>query len=297
MRLGISLASAHGTTPGADAVAWTLARARAAADAGLTSLTVGDHHATGPFTYLQNVPVLGRLLAEWDDRPAGCLFLVPLWNPVLMAEQIGTLASIAAGPFVVQTGLGDRRQVEAMGLEIPHRGRRLEETIVAVQALLAGEEVDGVRIGPLPPRPVEWWLGATSDAALERAARLGTGWYADPGVDIEVSQRQMATYVAACERHGRSPGTMALRKDVFVSEDPARATEVGDALMAAGYRGGQPRGAVAYGGVDDVVEQLRPFAELGFTDIIVRTMTGVGQDEAVRSIELCGEVAARLSDA
>ena len=70
---------------------WMVERARAAADAGLDSLFVGDHHNV-PVPYYQNVPILGRLLAEWDDRPAGALFLLPLWHPVLLAEQIGTLA-------------------------------------------------------------------------------------------------------------------------------------------------------------------------------------------------------------
>ena len=50
--------------------------------------------------------MLGRLLAEWGGAPAGCLFLLPLWHPVLVAEQIGTLASIAPGPFIMQCGLG-----------------------------------------------------------------------------------------------------------------------------------------------------------------------------------------------
>ena len=54
-------------------------RARAADDARLDSLFVGDHHATGPGAYYQNTPMLGRLLAEWGDRPAGALFLLPLF--------------------------------------------------------------------------------------------------------------------------------------------------------------------------------------------------------------------------
>ncbi len=80
-------------------------RARAAADAGLDSLFVGDHHNV-PVPYYQNVPIMGRLLAEWDDRPAGVLFLLPLWHPVLVAEQIGTLAAIARGPFILQCAVG-----------------------------------------------------------------------------------------------------------------------------------------------------------------------------------------------
>ncbi|MDZ7675898.1 MAG: LLM class flavin-dependent oxidoreductase [Acidimicrobiales bacterium] len=295
MRLGISLCSAHPGGSGVEATAWVLERARAAASTGLSCLTIGDHHSTGPVPYVQNVPMLGRLLAEWDERPAGCLFLVPAWNPVLMAEQIGTLASIADGPFIVQTGLGGRDQVDAMGLDVPHRGHRLEETIRTVQALLAGEEVGGARIAPTPPREVEWWIGAHAETALDRAARLGTGWYADAGIDAEVARTQMDQYLDACERHGREPGTLAIRKDVFVGDDGAAATTTGDGLIEAGYRGGQPRGAVAYGDVEQVSEQLATFADLGFTDVIIRTMMGIPQPDAVRSIELCGRVAELLA--
>ncbi len=295
MKVGISLGSAHFADPGSDAARWVLDRGRAAARAGLDCLTIGDHHATGPMPYVQNVPMLGRLLAEWDERPAGLLFLVPAWNPVLMAEQIGTLASIAEGPFIVQTGLGGRDQIDAMGIEVPHRGRRLEENLVKVQALVAGEEVDGVHIAPLPPRKVEWWIGAHSADALDRAARLGTGWYADAGIDRDVGLDQRDTYLEACERHGKAPGRMPIRKDVFISDDADRARRFGDEAIERGYRGGQPRGAVAYGGVDDVAEQLAVFGELGFSDVIIRTMMGVPQDEAVRSIELAGDVARALA--
>jgi alkanesulfonate monooxygenase SsuD/methylene tetrahydromethanopterin reductase-like flavin-dependent oxidoreductase (luciferase family) len=63
--------------------------------------------------------MLGRLLAEWGGAPAGCLFLLPLWNPVLVAEQIGTLASIAQGPFIMQCGLGyGEAQFAAMGANL-----------------------------------------------------------------------------------------------------------------------------------------------------------------------------------
>jgi hypothetical protein len=71
-------------------------RAAAAHRAGLDSLFVGDQHVS-PTPYYQNTPMLGRLLAEWGGSPAGCLFLLPLWHPVLVAEQIGTLAANRSG--------------------------------------------------------------------------------------------------------------------------------------------------------------------------------------------------------
>lgn len=301
MRIGISLASAHPEASNGEAAGWVIERAQAAARAGLSTLSLGDHHATGPVPYVQNVPMLGRLLAEWDDRAAGCLFLVPAWNPVLMAEQIGTLASIAAGPFIVQTGLGDQRQLDAMGLDMPHRGARLEACLHVVQALLRGEQVDdedlgirGAAVAPRPPREVEWWIGARTAPALDRAARLGDAWYADAAVDPDTAREQMASYLTACERHGRQPGRTAVRKDVFIGDDDGEATRVGQTLIDAGYRGMWPRESVAFGDPGHVAEQLAVYGDMGFTDVIIRTMAAVPQSGAVRSIDLAGEVARLL---
>lgn len=58
---------------------WMVERARAAHDAGLDSLFVGDHHVT-PIPYYQNTAILARALAEWGERPAGALYLLPLWH-------------------------------------------------------------------------------------------------------------------------------------------------------------------------------------------------------------------------
>ena len=109
MNIGVSLTSAYSLEDPRTGARMMVERAAAARQAGLDSLFVGDHHAT-PHPYYQNVPMMGRLLAEWSDRPAGCLFLLPLWNPVLVAEQVGTLAAIAQGRFIVQVGL-DRKSV------------------------------------------------------------------------------------------------------------------------------------------------------------------------------------------
>lgn len=308
MRVGISIGTSFSTRGpdghrgGPRAV---LSQVQAADRAGLDTLTLGDHHSTGPAGYVQNVPMLGRMLAEWTGRPTGCLFLVPLWHPVLMAEQIGTLAAMSSGPFIVQTGLGaGEEQFRAMGVDIRQRAARLEEGIRVVQALLGGEAVDsdlfavkGARIAPLPPEGIEWWIGGGVPQAIDRAARIGDCWYGNADLTAGTAAPAIETYREACARHGRQPTRIPIRKDVFIADDRAAAERVGNALVAAGYRGFD-RGAVAYGDPDSVAEQLSVFEALGFTDIVIRTMgplpPEVGADGASRSVELAGEVRARL---
>jgi alkanesulfonate monooxygenase SsuD/methylene tetrahydromethanopterin reductase-like flavin-dependent oxidoreductase (luciferase family) len=296
MRVGISISS---TYPGDDhriGPAAVVAEARAAAEAGLDTLTMGDHHSSGPMSYVQNVPMIGRVLAEWDARPAGCLFLVPLWHPVLMAEQIGTLAAIAEGPFIVQAAMGGGgAQFAAMGVPLSGRRRRLEAGVSLARALLAGETEDcaewgvsGARIAPLPQRGVEWWIGADAPPAVARAASLGDCWYANASLTPEHAETLLAVYREACARVGRTPTRLPIRKDVFVAESAREAEAHGDALLAAGYRGFE-RSAVAYGDPAAVAEQLAPFADLGFTDVVIRTMPAP-PDAAVRSVLLAGEV-------
>ncbi|MEO0492183.1 MAG: LLM class flavin-dependent oxidoreductase [Actinomycetota bacterium] len=300
MKLGVSLASVHVVDDHAEGARWLIERARVCAEAGLDLLSMGDQHNV-PVPYYQNVPMMGRLMAEWPtDRPVGALFLLPLWHPVLVAEQIGTLATMSGVPFVIQTGIGGGEGTfAAMGKKLNRRAKDLDESIRLIKALLAGETVDserfgiaGAHISPRPPVGVEWWIGAGASVALDRAAREGDCWYGNADLTPEMGAAQLAMYHDACDRHGRTPRA-AVRKDVIVLEDAERARRLGDDLIAAGYRG-MTREGVAYGGVDDVVEQLAVFDEIGFDEITVRCMS-ISQADAVETLTLCGEVRSALA--
>src|SRR6202162_5627808 len=146
MRGGISLTSNHpGVTDPRQGARWMIERAAAARRASLDSLFIGDQHVS-PTPYYQNTPMLGRRLAEGGEAPAGCLFLLPLWHPVLVAEQIGTLAAIAEGPFIMQCGLGwGEDRFAAMGVNFKTRPSAFEEALEIVRRLLAGETVSSSR--------------------------------------------------------------------------------------------------------------------------------------------------------
>lgn len=283
MRIGISISSTHAD----NGPALMIERARSAHGAGLSSLSIGDHHHMA-VPYAQNTPMLGRLLAEWPDRPAGCLFLVPLWHPLIMAEHIGTLAATHGDTFIVQTGIGrGAEQFAALGADLGTRGRNLEAKVDAVKRLLAGETVSAPelhmeqgRVGLLPTGAVEWWIAGGVDVAVQRAARIGDAWYATAGATVETLTPAMATYRDA--GGGRAIG----RIDALVLDDGDRARAMAGELIDEGYRG-MGIDQVIVGSPDDAAEQLEAYADAGFDDMIVRCMT-VDQPFALETIAHLG---------
>jgi alkanesulfonate monooxygenase SsuD/methylene tetrahydromethanopterin reductase-like flavin-dependent oxidoreductase (luciferase family) len=292
MNLGVSLRSGYPPVDARVGAQWMIERARAAADAGLDSLFVGDHHNV-PVPYYQNVAILGRLLAEWDERPAGALFLLPLWHPVLLAEQIGTLAAVARGPFVMQCAIGGGHdQFRAFDVPLRERPSRFERTLSTVRTLCAGEELDGVRIAPVPPQPLEVWIGAAAPKAIDRAARLGDAFLIGPEATALEVPTLVATYREACERHGR-PARIAIRRDVHVGADASDAERVAGPILARGYRGFDPSATIT-GGIDDVVAACKLLGDAGCDDVIVRHLAD-DQTEVLRSLERLADVRAALA--
>jgi alkanesulfonate monooxygenase SsuD/methylene tetrahydromethanopterin reductase-like flavin-dependent oxidoreductase (luciferase family) len=300
MHIGVSERSGYGVADVRTGARWMVERARAARDAGLESLFLGEHHSTGG-TYYQNVPMLGRLLAEWGERPVGALFLLPLWHPVLLAEQVGTLASLTQGRFILQCALGGGED-QFSGMGVPLRGRvaRFESTLEVLRRLLAGEEVTtdeplpirAARGGPLPPEPVDVWIGASARAAIDRAARLGDGWIAAPDLTPAVAARQLEEYRSSCAANGRPVGVTAIRRDIHVGADRADAWRVAGPIVAHGYRGMPPE-ALVVGDAAEVGQAFADLGSLGYSHVLVRHLAE-DQREVLASYERLGVVRSDL---
>jgi alkanesulfonate monooxygenase SsuD/methylene tetrahydromethanopterin reductase-like flavin-dependent oxidoreductase (luciferase family) len=215
---------------------------------------------------------------------------------VRLVEQVGSLASLAPGRFVLQCALGGGEE-QFGGMGVPLRGRvaRFESTLAVLRRLLAGEEVTteepmplrSARGGPLPPVPVDVWIGASAPAAIDRAARLGDGWIA-----AEAAQ-QIEQYRASCAAHGRPVGVSAIRRDLHVGADPADAWRVADPILALGYRGLPPESLVV-GGVAEVTQAFADLGDLGFSHVLVRHLPD-DQGAVLASYERLGAVRSDLA--
>jgi alkanesulfonate monooxygenase SsuD/methylene tetrahydromethanopterin reductase-like flavin-dependent oxidoreductase (luciferase family) len=296
MRVGISITSAYDVADPREGARRMIDRARAAEQAKLDSLFVGDHHST-PQAYYQNSVIMGRLLAEWGDRPFGALYLLPLWHPVLVAEQVGTLASLGRGRFILQCAIGPAdRQFPAMGVDPNERPSRFEQSLSILRRLWAGEEVssDGrwkferARVAPRPAEPVEVWIGAAAPPAIDRAARLGDGWLAAPALTPEQARRQIDLYRERRAAHGLDGGLAAIRRDVYVGASAEEARVSTEPIVRAGYRGFAPE-ALVVGSAEQVAESFAALAAMGYSDVIMRNLIA-DPAQAVASTERLGQV-------
>jgi probable F420-dependent oxidoreductase len=114
--------------------------------------------------------------------------IAPLHSPAVLAKRVSTIDNLSDGRMILGLGIGwQREEYEAVGAPFRQRGARLEECIGAMRALwteapatFRGEHVtfESVYSSPQPARgTVPIVLGGNSAPAVERAGRIGDGWY------------------------------------------------------------------------------------------------------------------------
>ncbi len=299
MKIGISVTSSHSVEDPREGARNMIERARASRDAGLDTLFVGDHHVT-PFPYYQNNVMLARMLAEWGDKPYGALYLLPLWHPVTLAEQIGTLASLGKGQFIMQCGLGDERQGKAMGIDMSKKVGMFVASITSMRGMWRGESVDEpkywnlsqAKISPVPTDHVDIWVGSLVDKAIERTARMAEGWLAAPSLSPVDSGKVLDRYREHCAKYDRVPTAKAIRRDIYVGSSSEDAKKVATPYVEKGYRG-IPDDALMIGSASEVAGQIKVLEEQGFTDIIVRNISS-NQQQCMACIERLADVKEQL---
>lgn len=276
MNLGYSITSFHtADVPPREAARTVVERTQVAEEAGYDYVETGDHHVVTGGQYLQSVPTAGRL-AEVSDHVAA-MFLLPLYDPLLVAEQAGSLAAFAdTFDLWVAVG-GNPAAFEAYGVPMSERGARLSEGIELIDRLWSEDEVtfdgefysvDGVGVNPKAP-DARICVGGAAQPAVRRAGRLGDAWVAGP----EESPEKLPTKIADFEESGG--GDVIVRREALVLQDGDRAAELADEKLRGGYRG-WPADAdwVLSGGPADVAEDLAELRDLGADEVVVRPMSG-----------------------
>jgi len=153
--------------------------------------------------------------------------LLPLHDPIRVAEDIAVLDLVSQGRFMAVAGLGYRElEYQTMGVEWKQRGKVMDEKIQVLLRAWQGETFlhNGVPtvLNPVPARPAQALLciGGNSAAAARRAARFGL--FFAPAIDDPELEH---SYQTACREHGFTHGAVIFPNEpslTLISEDPER---------------------------------------------------------------------------
>ena len=301
VRFGLSLTTSHSAQADPrQCVRDVLERVAVAREVGFHSVWIGDHHVT-PHHYLQNVPLIARISALSGQMQIGALFMLPLFQPVLLAEQVATLDVICEGRFTLKTAVGGQQDAhEAFGIPWKQRASRFEECLDVMRKLWTQDQVthegrywqfSHVTINPKPVQnPLPVWIGASADAPVKRAARLADGWLIDPGQPLAACEQRVNFYRQALQEYKRTVTEFPIRRDVYIAADHETAKQHTDPILQAGYRGfqGERLSALIIGSPDGAIAEVEKYAALGCNHFLFRHIVR-DQGQMLSSIRLMGE--------
>lgn len=218
-------------------------------DLGFSTVTMPQHWVSHPTIWPQPFQVLARLAPETGDmRLLTGILLLPLHNPIQVAEDVATLDHISKGRVILGVGIGYREtELDAVGMTRKDRVPRLTEAIEVIKRLWSGEEVQhegvywqfqGAQMGFTPiqdPHP-PIWIAGQSEGAVRRAGRIADACYLAPQVGFQDIPALVAAYHDERAKAGTEAGRVTISRGVSYAKDKATAIEEANAAAVASYR-------------------------------------------------------------
>ena len=229
--------------------------------------------------------------------------VVSLRNPLVLAKQCATIDHLSGGRLLPVFGVGvaGAKEWQAMGRDPAGRGRRANEALAIMSQLWRGDSVDfegefyryhQARIAPLPhQQPLPLWIGGGSKAAIQRTARLGTGWLG--GL---MGSEAVGPVVQAIRSESRAAGR-PIPEDHYGATLPFR---LGNAEHPAVQRFMKlprslvgvpdPSSALAVGDVPAVIERIASYVAAGVSKFVCLPLAEGESDIADQIERLVAEV-------
>ena len=273
-------------------------------ESGFDYIYAGQHYLSHPYQMMQPLISLARLSAETKHMDLLSTVLVPLQNPVQMAEDIATLDVLTNGKVIINAALGYRElEYQAFGVDIKDRIALMFENLDIAKELWSGQKVNyrgrfnSVQNAYIGVRPVQKpypriWLAANGDGMVRRIARYGYIWYLNPHAPFDTLARQLDQYREIFEASGHgSPKVIPMSRETFVAKTRDEAISIARPYLEGKYatyaQWGQDKalpgdedftrpfeelteGRFIVGSPDDVITDLKRFENIGVTHASLR---------------------------
>jgi len=296
---------------------------------GYDFLTVAEHHdAIG---YLpQPLMVLCAVAARTSRIRLGTnIVILPLYHPVLVAEQVAVAQFVSGGRIICGVGLGYLpEEFASYGVPFSARAGRMEESLGLLRRLWTETDVEHsgkhfqfahATVRPRLSAPPPIWVGGWAEAAIRRAARHGDAWAPGPTVDFDVLRKCRAIFLDERAALGRpEPAEFPCARELFCAPTHAEAVERGGRAIQQFYEDtylrwphpylGEEERRMSYaelarnrfivGDPDECAQAVAELRDMGVDQLAFRMEPpGVSKDDARASMELFAEqVVPRFSE-
>ncbi len=215
-----------------------LAQISRAETLGFRSCWLTEHHFCDDGYTPSPLVLAGAIGARTEHIRLGTnLMLLPLHNPVRMAEDAATVSLITGGRFDLGVGIGYRElEFEAFGRKLSQRPSLIEEGIEIIRRAWSGTavnfagkrfQVGDLKVTPTPDNPPKIYLGGMVEPAIQRAARIADGFLCTGGIGLDI-------YNEAVEKSGKAieDTDVVLGCWAIIAADPeAEAANIGDHVL------------------------------------------------------------------
>jgi len=214
-----------------------------AEEAGFDAVFLPEFHQARHGAVISPMVVGAAILQATSTLRFGTAVLAaPLHHPVRIAEDALMLDWLSSGRFILGLGAGHLlADFLAYGIDHGTRTDRFEEILLILEHCFSGESFnyDGdffqieAEITPQPysePRP-PIWIGSHGSAGIDRAARFGDLWLADPQRHVDVVAELAGSYRNQCEVHGTAPAVGMFREAWIGNECESATAEWSDAVV------------------------------------------------------------------
>ena len=213
----------------------TLAQIRQAESLGFDSIWLTEHHFCEDGYTPSPLVLAGAIGVSTTQMRIGTnLMLLPLHDPIRLAEDAATLSLTTQGRFDLGLGIGYRQlEFDQFGRKLSHRPSMMEEGVEIIRRAWRGENINfkgkrfsvgDLKITPTPVIKPKLLLGGMAEPAIARAARIGDGFLCTGGIGLDI-------YADALTAQGRSldDGNVVMGCWAIIAEDPEReAAKVGE---------------------------------------------------------------------
>ncbi len=228
----------------------SLEQVRLAESVGFDSAWISEHHFLDD-GYCPSPAVAAAAMAAVTSkiRIGSAGIILPLQNPVRVAEDAAVVDNISNGRFDLGVVLGYRKEeYDGMGVPMIERPSRMEEGLEVLGKALSGEKFsyegrrfkyENTTVTPKPvQKPVPLYVGAFEEPAIRRAGRFGLPLLIGPGRTVSMVRDTLGYYNDEAKKAGKDPDAVEhiLLRETFVSPDRNKAIEGGTKYIIDMYK-------------------------------------------------------------